>query len=219
MGLGTSVAAHKGIMPTLPAACCFLPINRSCSRHPFASAHRLTLHFHRIHAVTALWSSKPGQEKAPLTVVTAVTKDRVDNLRAQCAAWPGPLVAVFYTGLSPKEWEQFRARLGANKQSGGRKAAEEGLGSLFNIGLGQEAGQVNATAAGSEQQAGKGSGGGLDAGQAERMAEEEAALGTARKLLLVHSNKAAGAASQQQAARPAHRLDDALVATRELFAW
>lgn len=45
-----------------------------------------------------LWQSTKPQPQQTLTVVTALSTQRLGMLEAQCRSWPGPLAAVVYEG-------------------------------------------------------------------------------------------------------------------------
>lgn len=49
----------------------------------------------------AWWSRKPAA--APLTIVTQLSLDRVEQLFAQCKSWPGPISAVMYVAIQRKK--------------------------------------------------------------------------------------------------------------------
>ena len=81
----------------------------------------------------AWWSDRPPA--VPMTIVTQLSFDRLDQLEAQCRSWHGPISAVAYLPLDSKggdsrgAMQRFRTRmkLSATQGAGGGSILDEAV--------------------------------------------------------------------------------------------
>lgn len=98
-------------MPPVVRAVCLVPrqLSNNASPAPPAAPCRLI--------PVRLWQSTKAQPQQSLTIVSALSKQRLPMLEAQCQSWPGPLAVVIYeptvvpsnTSSSPTERQQPEA--------------------------------------------------------------------------------------------------------------